>query len=441
MKKAITLILGIIISSSYAQDEHWERLTQEVSGDTIDKVYFINEQHGVIVKKLGTSNGNRIQQVYHSNDSGRTWTLAQIDDRDRVNFGNSWGVESIYHSDANTVWIVGGNRVFKSVDRGRNWEIAVTLEGSAVLRTRKIFFPAPSIGYFFTADWFSTIVGKTTDGGINWSLSQINDLRVNDAFFLNADTGWVVGSPYNDCLRKTINGGITWENMRFNAEQYETEAVSVFFASYQVGWIGGYNEFLAGTKDGGNTWAMLRNGPHYMFMSKIHFINENVGWAFLDVSFNSRGILMNTIDGGKSWEQWWFVDPQFGTATTDIRDFHFNSVNGWLVGERNTLLRTSNYGGLEEYISVKPSLRPKKNQTQTQLPLIALRGKTIDITIPKNSEYQIRIVSMRGRTIARFKAASENNSFPLVKIPAGRYVVEIRGRGGFKTTSAIVVRK
>jgi photosystem II stability/assembly factor-like uncharacterized protein len=36
---------------------------------------------------------------------------------------------------------------------------------------------------------------KTTDGGENWILQSSNDsFSVNSLFFINADTGWAVGS-------------------------------------------------------------------------------------------------------------------------------------------------------------------------------------------------------------------------------------------------------
>jgi photosystem II stability/assembly factor-like uncharacterized protein len=438
MKKAITLILGIIISNSYAQDEHWERLTPAVNGDTIFKVHFIDEKHGVIVKKTqGYGSLGNYTKVHHSSDSGRTWTESTLNNNELLVSRE----QNICHSDLNTVWMAGlrDNKVYKSVDKGKNWELAVIVD--SLFTIRKILFPTPSVGYFFAG--FSsvertTIVGKTTDGGENWSLSQIDNFIVIDASFLNADTGWVVGSPHDDCLLKTVNGGVTWENMHFGVEQYGTQVASVFFSDCQVGWIGGfYNEFVAGTRDGGNTWTVLRNNLIGPGIEKIHFINENVGWAFRprSSSSNPHGLLMNTTDGGKSWDH----EPRIDTERfVGFSDMYFDSLNGWAVGSHNSILRTKNYGGLEGAISVKPSSNMKQNQVQ--MPVITLRNKILSVAAPFNSNYQIRFVDMRGKTVARFKALG-SSKFSLANIPTGHYVVETKGSNGFKATSAIVVNK
>jgi photosystem II stability/assembly factor-like uncharacterized protein len=56
----------------------------------------------------------------------------------------------------------------------------------------------------------------------------------------------------------------------------------------------------------------------------VFFVDQNRGWAV-----GSRGTLLSTNDGGKSWQK--------SNPTEDaIRDIYFNDeLNGWLVCERN----------------------------------------------------------------------------------------------------------
>jgi len=62
-------------------------------------------------------------------------------------------------------------------------------------------------------------------------------------------------------------------------------------------------------------------------------------------------------------------------------------------------------------------------------PSVALRGRTLSVVSPAvNSNLQIRVVDLRGRTVARFNTVttSTNNRFPLNNLSAGRYLVEVR---------------
>ncbi|MDR0305327.1 MAG: cellulase family glycosylhydrolase [Chitinispirillales bacterium] len=69
---------------------------------------------------------------------------------------------------------------------------------------------------------------------------------------------------------------------------------------------------------------------------------------------------------------------------------------------------------------------------------ITLRGKTLNVSSRTNTGFQVRLVDVKGKTRAKFKA-NGNGLFSLDKIPAGRYLVEVKG-SGVKSTSAIVLK-
>ena len=74
-------------------------------------------------------------------------------------------------------------------------------------------------------------------------------------------------------------------------------------------------------------------------------------------------------------------------------------------------------------------------------PLVTVRGKTLNIKVlSSTTNLQIRLVDMKGRTLTRF-TASGSGSFPLNKISAGRYLVDMKDmESGKRFTSAIVLR-
>ena len=72
------------------------------------------------------------------------------------------------------------------------------------------------------------------------------------------------------------------------------------------------------------SWSRQRTGS-LAWLHAVYFLNNDLGWAV-----GSRGTLLATTDGGKSWQ----AKPQ---PTEDaIRDVYFaDEENGWLVCERN----------------------------------------------------------------------------------------------------------
>jgi len=87
----------------------------------------------------------------------------------------------------------------------------------------------------------------------------------------------------------------------------------------------------------------------------------------------------------------------------------------------------------DEYVSV---ITPARVITQAK-PLMSLMGNTLKLSAPDNSVYGIRLIDVRGKTVARYKS-SGGSSISLAKIPAGRYFVEARGVGKVERLAVVV---
>ncbi|MCL2690336.1 MAG: InlB B-repeat-containing protein [Chitinispirillia bacterium] len=78
-------------------------------------------------------------------------------------------------------------------------------------------------------------------------------------------------------------------------------------------------------------------------------------------------------------------------------------------------------------------------------PVISVRGKTLNVRIPASLQssqtLQIRMIDMRGRTAADFNITNNTeNSLTLTKIPAGRYIVEVKNAGKRVSSTPVMVR-
>ncbi|HHM12504.1 MAG TPA: hypothetical protein ENJ16_03055 [Planctomycetaceae bacterium] len=147
-------------------------------------------------------------------------------------------------------------------------------------------------------DFFGGTVGvisKSTDGGRTW-VQQYNQ-AIGNAMFediaaLSATTAVAVGNQNfplpGDLLRRTTDGGLTWDNVSPNLGAYS----SVDFVDTQRGWAAG-GQIIAST-DGGLTWKKQYD-PQY-FVNDIDFSDAQNGWAV-----GEFGSAYRTTNGGITW--------------------------------------------------------------------------------------------------------------------------------------------
>jgi len=85
---------------------------------------------------------------------------------------------------------------------------------------------------------------------------------------------------------------------------------------------------------------------------------------------------------------------------------------------------------------------PRANSSIT--PSVSVRGRMLNVKLPSSlqaANLQIRMIDMRGRTVSNFKITNGiHNSFSLAKIPAGRYIVEVRNAGKRVNSTPVVIR-
>jgi len=99
-------------------------------------------------------------------------------------------------------------------------------------------------------------------------------------------------------------------------------------------------------------------------------------------------------------------------------------------------------GGWENY-TLGPTTSVKfgtaKPAAITRAPAVSVTGKILNVKAATGAEMQIRLVNVRGKTVAKFKAAGDAR-FSLAKVPAGRYIVETRIAGKQVGSSAVIVK-
>jgi len=447
MRKAVVLISLMVFGLGLAHG-NWDLVTEyNETTSSIDggKVYFIDPQHGLIVNIWPGGGGSLV----FSRDSGKTWSFDMLWNNTRWSRPMERAYDA-YPFNKDTIWLTGRNTtsindrpkggvIYKTIDGGSTWDIVFS--DSLMSAIEKILFTQPSDGYFFGRSSASSnhmCIGKTKDGGVTWTVKEFDSLTFNNAFFINADTGWVaVGSRWSNMqsrFLRTVNGGNSWENIEYN---FNTDGPinTFYFTDSKRGWrAGGVIEY---TEDGGDTWKHLHGyrlitSPHYRLnVSNIHFINDSTGW-FLGIDRDRAGVVHYTTNGGKDWEAVEINRPVSGTYSL-ANSMSFVGPYGWIVGDRSLVYRTTDYGGLSDYItSVNPQLRQRQNTNASSfnMRISPAKGDVSNITYTLNTEstLSISVYNLKGKKIAsqpkRLRTAGEHNfSF---KAPKGFYIVEAK---------------
>jgi FlgD Ig-like domain len=194
-------------------------------------------------------------------------------------------------------------RMFQTLDSGTTWLLVTNLPENAPRAICGLYAVNESVVYAsgtnFPYKSHPTRVMKTTDGGKTWTTINMDRQASNliDIFFFDENRGIVVGGysdkenpGYQDVTPVVLyieNGGQTWEN----------RVASLTFQPGEWGW-------------------------------KICFVNDNVGYVSLE-SF-SRGAVLKTTDGGKTWTRHPINDQQ-GNVNLEGVGF-ITEDRGWVGG-------------------------------------------------------------------------------------------------------------
>lgn len=144
--------------------------------------------------------------------------------------------------------------------------------------------------------------------------------------------------------------GAPTDEWRKEATPFSHGFKSIFFLDDKLGWIGGTNQQILKTVDGGLTWESTQTPDGPYVINRLFFLNASLGWAC-----GGNGLIWQSNDGGETWH------PQnSGLSTEDLYDIHFASTGiGFAVGAF-VILSTENGGTTWESINVSRQVRAVK---------------------------------------------------------------------------------
>ena len=240
--------------------------------------------------------------------------------------GSAYTCNAIFFPDTSTGYAVGVSLV-KSIDGGNTWN---SLNTPANEEDESIWFEDDNKGIVVGGISDDPIVKSTTDGGQNWKdiTSPFLKNKANELFFLNIDTGFVVGD--SGSISSTYNGGNTWNNVAYGGNANLND---LYFLGDSIGLVVGNSGTLYKTLDAGKNWSAI-NIQTMANLNSIHFVNKLVGYIAAD-----SGYIFETFDAGQNWQ------ILNSTTQENLYAIHFtNTDTGFCVGNNGTILKTIDGG-------------------------------------------------------------------------------------------------
>ncbi|MEM7372124.1 MAG: YCF48-related protein [Bacteroidota bacterium] len=232
-----------------------------------------------------------------------------------------------------------GGIIYRTEDGGQNWN-QVYHHSSGYLNA--IDFASPTVAY--VSGSHGSLL-KSEDGGHSWTVVELGTtIDLFSVSFPDVDTGYVAGEF--GTVFMTYDGGDSWSS---NSLAGVINWRDIEFSNGESGFFLDRIPFPRITTDAGMTWQEISYPalPN-VFLRDVHWADPN--WLVVGDVVNGEGLILRSTDG-MDYQQ---LSSGIDQALYSI-DFS-DAMNGVIVGEGGTILRTSDGGinwaddseGLEE---------------------------------------------------------------------------------------------
>jgi photosystem II stability/assembly factor-like uncharacterized protein len=307
--------------------------------DQLNGVSFIDSLKGWACGNSGT--------ILYTCDGGELWVQQTVP-------GNP-NLEDIQFIDPEKGWAAGrAGIILNTTNGGESW---IEQPSNTHYNLYSLHFADTLVGY--AVGNLGNLV-KTINGGDTWQLSEYfnADYYFSSVFFINPDTGWICGlmeypPDYAPIVLKTKDGGIIWTLQQLNSQ----DPYDIFFTDSQHGYMCGRNSVIYETDDGGETWQSKMWGGEYHDLNSVSFFDENYA-----VGVGREAHIIRKLGGP------FYIWKYNETGTIEHLDdiFFIDEFNGWAVGWNNTLLHTTDGG--ETWISVQSALQSYQSPISISFP-------------------------------------------------------------------------
>ncbi|MBK8982513.1 MAG: T9SS type A sorting domain-containing protein [Ignavibacteria bacterium] len=164
--------------------------------------------------------------------------------------------------------------------------------------------------------------------------SPSNNIKMDDIFFIDSETGWLASGQGQSLLYKTINGGSNWTTLSAPSVFYRC----IGFANENIGWAGDLdNATVYRTSNGGSFWSGINiSGVTNSGVCGIDVVDSNIVYAC--GRYYGPSFFYKTSNGGLNWT----AQDMSSYATTLVDLYFFNKDTGMVFGSVGTFFSVNN---------------------------------------------------------------------------------------------------
>ncbi len=374
---------------------NWTNMIQGWT-DSWRSIYFLNEDIGFVGSLLHWGVG-----LLRTSNGGQNWEPVHFDSL----FSGSY-FYSIAFADQLRGWAPSTNsKIYHTTDGGINWNLTNT--GFPYTFHKVNALPDGTI-YMISSDMKMI---KSTDWGVTWmEMSPVagEGLTFNGMFhFIDASTGFLTArNPQNQTmLFKTSDGGLGWQQLNYNSSN---RVLSLSFFDENNGMISVQGMGVMHTDDGGDSWSEAEKIAGYD-INHLKMYSQTEAVAVYDDAF-----VAVTEDGGETWS----VRLQQSSVNPSTPCFFFlDGSKGWIAAWNGLIMRYD-----DQFLSSPEIGFAENNQFFYPNPASDVIHLKID------NHQGLRIYNTLGDLVF------EQNAFISEKLkidflPVGMYIVEVQSEG------------
>ena len=258
----------------------WNLQSSQTMHD-LNSVHFINADSGWVVGSKGT--------ILFTDNGGNEWKLQKSN--------TELALHEVFFLDHLTGWVAGGEYITESgwngivlytLDGGSNWLLKHSDDYHAFFDIQ--FFDSNNgwIAGFGTADHF---FAYSEDGGASWQRRVPSALLFPPVgfYFFDKSNGWIFGdlNGQTSAIFNTQNKGNNWSEIQFIPPVQNC----IFFIDTNTGFIVGNGGSLVATISGGNNWIEVPIAFNNDLID-ITFVDKSKGWIV-----GTNGLVLHTKTG------------------------------------------------------------------------------------------------------------------------------------------------